>query len=185
MKKNFFAQLWGPCGAEIIIDGLQPKLQDLEVEIKMIGAMENKVEALVGLFKVISPLQDQGGFSEELWELKRKNRRGKYNVEEIMGIIKELEIIIAMRLHSLIYAATQEVPMVGLSYDPKVDGILRSLNMDYICNVESLDYDELREKIDHVWTNRDILKEELKKQEKELKDKALSNVTMALDLLKG
>lgn len=110
---------------------------------------------------------------------------GKYNVEEIMGIINELEIIIAMRLHSLIYAATQEIPMVGLSYDPKVDGILRSLNMDYICNVESLDYNELLGKVDYVWTNRSALKEELKRQDKDLKEKALSNVKMALDLLKG
>ena len=46
----------------------------------------------------------------------------KYNVEDIMGIINRLEIIIAMRLHSLIYAATQYVPMVGIVYDPKVEG---------------------------------------------------------------
>ena len=39
-----------------------------------------------------------------------------------MGIINRLEIIIAMRLHSLIYAATQYVPMVGIVYDPKVEG---------------------------------------------------------------
>ena len=57
--------------------------------MKMIGAMENKVEALVGLFKVISPLQDQGGFSEELWELKRKNRRGKYDRQvEALGSLQ-------------------------------------------------------------------------------------------------
>jgi polysaccharide pyruvyl transferase CsaB len=109
----------------------------------------------------------------------------KYNVEEIMGIIKEMEIIVAMRLHSLIYAATQQVPMVGLSYDPKVDGILRSIGMDYICNVEKLVYDDLIEKIDCVWNNRNDIKEDLKRQNEELKNKALSNVTMALDLLKG
>lgn len=46
----------------------------------------------------------------------------KYSVEDIMGIICRTEIIIAMRLHSLIYAATQKVPMVGLVYDPKIEG---------------------------------------------------------------
>lgn len=89
MKKIFFAQLWGPSGAQRILDGLQPKLQDLEIEMKMIGTMENKVEALVELFKVISPLQDRGGFSEELWELKRKNRRGKYDRQvEALGSLQ-------------------------------------------------------------------------------------------------
>lgn len=108
----------------------------------------------------------------------------KYNVEEIMGIIKEMEIIVAMRLHSLIYAATQQVPMVGLSYDPKVDGILRSIGMNYVCNVEELVYTDLVEKIGYVWNNREELKKQLRVQDEELKNKALSNVTMALELLK-
>lgn len=108
----------------------------------------------------------------------------QYNVEEIMGIIKEMEIIIAMRLHSLIYAATQQVPMVGLSYDPKINGILHSIGMDYICDVKGLNYNDLIKKINYVWNNRTELKERLIKQDEELKTKALSNVTMALDLLK-
>lgn len=108
----------------------------------------------------------------------------KYSVEEIMGIIKELEIIIAMRLHSLIYAATQEVPMVGLSYDPKVDGILKSLGMDYICNVDKLDYNDLIDKVEYVWENKVELSEQLKIQDEDLRNKAIENVRMALDLLK-
>lgn len=110
--------------------------------------------------------------------------RERYSVEEIMGVIKELEIIIAMRLHSLIYAATQEVPIVGLVYDPKVEGILHSLGMDNMCNVEELVYDDLIENIDYVWENRIELKERLRLQDEDLKKKALSNVAMALDLLK-
>lgn len=109
--------------------------------------------------------------------------RDKYSVEDIMGVIKELEIIIAMRLHSLIYAATQEVPIVGLVYDPKIEGILYSLGMKNMCNVEELIYEELIKNVDYVWENRIELKEKLRLQDESLKSKALSNVTMALDLL--
>lgn len=154
---------------------------------KVIKTIINKYEVNILLIPMHYP--EDLGISKEVKDMVNDERchiiSGKYNVEEIMGIIKELEIIIAMRLHSLIYAATQEIPMVGLSYDPKVDGILRSLNMDYICNVESLDYEELLKKVDYVWTNRFDLKSELKRQDEELKEKALSNVRMALDLLKG
>lgn len=107
----------------------------------------------------------------------------KYSVEEIMGVISELDMIIAMRLHSLIYAATQEVPMVGLVYDPKVEGILNSLGMSYMSGVEQLNYEELIENIDKVWDNRQELREILNVQDKELREKSLSNVTMALDIL--
>ena len=111
--------------------------------------------------------------------------KDRYSVEEIMGVIKELEIIIAMRLHSLIYAATQEVPIVGLVYDPKVEGILHSLDMENMCNVEELNIEDLIQNIDYVWQNREELKEKLRLQDEDLKNKALSNITMALDLLKN
>lgn len=109
--------------------------------------------------------------------------KDKYSVEEIMGVIKELDIIVAMRLHSLIYAATQEIPMVGLVYDPKVEGILYSLGMDQMTNVENLNLDRLMENIDYVWNNKEDLTRVLKTQDEELKLKALSNVTKALELL--
>ncbi len=107
----------------------------------------------------------------------------KYSVEDIMGIINGLEMIIAMRLHSLIYAASQGVPMVGLIYDPKIEGFLRSIDMDYMCYVEDMDYDELIENIDYVWNNREKLKFKLKKLDQHMKEKAVKNAHMALDLL--
>lgn len=110
--------------------------------------------------------------------------RDRYNVEEIMGVINKLDLIVAMRLHSLIYAATQEVPIVGLSYDPKVEGILSSLGMKNMCHVDDLEYEELIENINFVWEMKEELKNRLKIQDKELKEKALSNVQMALSLMK-
>lgn len=107
----------------------------------------------------------------------------KYSVEEIMGIIKELDLIVAMRLHSLIYAATQAIPMVGLVYDPKIEGILKDIGMEYMCNVESLNYEELVSKIDYVWENKDKIKSELVEQSEKLKDMALQNISYAYELL--
>ncbi len=110
--------------------------------------------------------------------------KNQYAVEEIMGITKELDMIVAMRLHSLIYAATQEIPMVGLVYDPKVEGILYSLEMNHMSNVENLDYDHLIGNIDYVWNNKEKLRDILKRGDEELKSRALSNVSMAMELLK-
>ncbi len=62
-------------GSKKVISDLQPKLKKLEEEIKCIEKMENKVEAIIRLFQVISPLQDAGGFEKEIAALRKKGRR--------------------------------------------------------------------------------------------------------------
>jgi polysaccharide pyruvyl transferase CsaB len=108
----------------------------------------------------------------------------KYTVEEIMGVIKELDLIVAMRLHSLIYAATQSIPMVGLVYDPKVEGLLNSIGMTYMIDVENFSTKDLIADIDNVWSNKDDIKKVLTKQKEDLKKLALQNVKYAYDMLR-
>ncbi|RKD30078.1 polysaccharide pyruvyl transferase CsaB [Thermohalobacter berrensis] len=109
----------------------------------------------------------------------------KYSVEDVMGIINKLEIIIAMRLHSLIYAATQAVPMVGIVYDPKVKGFLDQVGLETGCNVDDLEVVDLCTIIDDVWNNRKQIKNKLIKVKKELKEKAYDNVKMVMKLLES
>ena len=109
--------------------------------------------------------------------------KNKYSVEEIMGITKRLEMIIAMRLHSLIYAATQGIPMVGIVYDPKIEGFLKSIDMEHMCSAENIEYKHLIKNIDYVWSNRDNLKVRLVELDQQMRDEALKNTDMALKLL--
>lgn len=49
--------------------------------------------------------------------------------ETMMGVIGLCECVFSMRLHTLIFAAKQRVPMMGLVYDPKVQSYLDLLGM--------------------------------------------------------
>lgn len=51
------------------------------------------------------------------------------NPLEIMGMIAQMDLIIGMRLHSLIFAANTNVPAIGISYDPKVDGFMEGVGL--------------------------------------------------------
>jgi len=88
MKKvNFFTGLF--FSSKRVIENIQPKIQSLEEEMKKIDGMDNKVEAIVRLFQVISPIQDAGGFSQEIFDLKKHNRNGKLNVQiEALGVLQ-------------------------------------------------------------------------------------------------
>lgn len=120
--------------------------------------------------------------------LERVNVKGcylisnRYGVEEIIGIIKRTRFIIAMRLHSLIYAAVQNIPMIGIVYDPKIKSFLDSMEMNKMCTVENLQYRELVEYVDYTWENREELSGKLRNLNSKMKEEALKNIHIALNL---
>ena len=56
-------------------------------------------------------------------------------------------MILGMRLHSLIYAANQRVPLLGISYDPKINHFLKRLGAEPAGSSESLDADALKDQM--------------------------------------
>lgn len=61
---NFFLGLF--FNSQKVIESIQPRILELEKEIKSIEAMDNKVEAVVRYFQVITPIQDGEGFRQEI-----------------------------------------------------------------------------------------------------------------------
>jgi len=57
-------------------------------------------------------------------------------VEEVFALTGKMDLVIGMRLHALIMATAQGVPVVALSYDPKVDAFMSSIQNDYCFDVE-------------------------------------------------
>lgn len=116
--------------------------------------------------------------SNNCWTLK-----GKYSVEEIMGIIREMEIMAAMRLHSLIYAATQGVPMAGLVYDPKVKGFLDELGLDHYTDVKSITSESFYKLVSEVWAVREEVGRSIDIHKERLEKLALENIRQAYSLI--
>lgn len=58
------------------------------------------------------------------------------SIEEKILCIKNSELMIGMRLHALIFAATVNTPMIGISYDPKIDSFLDIVNQPCIGSVD-------------------------------------------------
>ncbi|WP_410770638.1 polysaccharide pyruvyl transferase CsaB [Fontibacillus sp. BL9] len=58
---------------------------------------------------------------------------------EMLREVSRCRLLVGMRLHSLIYAASQEVPLLGVSYDPKIDHFLGRLGSVPVGTTEELD----------------------------------------------
>lgn len=55
--------------------------------------------------------------------------KGKYPPREVLGLTGKFDLVVGMRLHSLIFAANQGVPFVAMSYDPKIDEFVGEFGM--------------------------------------------------------
>lgn len=109
----------------------------------------------------------------------------KHSVSEILGIIGKTEMLIGMRLHALVFAASIGVPIVGIVYEPKVEGFLKYSNQASVGHVNSLEFDKAIKIIDDTWNNKERIKDQLKTTTASLKERALSNADIAVKIIEG
>ncbi|MBQ9313999.1 MAG: polysaccharide pyruvyl transferase CsaB [Clostridia bacterium] len=71
----------------------------------------------------------------------------RYLPSEILGTMGLMDINIGVRLHSLVFSAVMNVPTVGISYDPKIDGFLDTIDMKSICTYDNIDIDKILKEV--------------------------------------
>jgi polysaccharide pyruvyl transferase CsaB len=67
-----------------------------------------------------------------------------------IGIMSRMAAVVSMRLHGLIFAAGNGVPLVGVSYDPKVTAFLDYIGEENCFELENLEADALCRAIDRA-----------------------------------
>lgn len=106
------------------------------------------------------------------------------SVAEMFSVLSEATLLIGMRLHSLIYATTLEIPAMALVYDPKISAFMESLNQPLFADAENFNLEEAKNMVDTLITENTARKELLHSANAILKEKAEENGTYAINLLK-
>lgn len=106
----------------------------------------------------------------------------KYSIPVLMGLIGRMNMLVGMRLHSLIFSIVQDVPVVGISYDPKVTTLMEMIDLPYV-NVDNIKRKELFDITQKVYQFRDTIKSDLPGRISPLKEKAEENIRYMKSLL--
>lgn len=109
----------------------------------------------------------------------------KLTTGETLAVIRAARVCIGMRLHTLIYAASQGVPIIGLVYDPKINGFMDYIGQNIYTDASSVSEDILTGMADRCMKNYDELKMTIDGRVRELRKKAEKNSDYAAGLLKG
>ena len=102
---------------------------------------------------------------------------------ELMGVLGEAKLCLAMRLHTLIFAARMAVPVLGLVYDPKVESYLEELNLPSAGHVDTFERTHAIEQADRLMERYDQCRVQLKEKSEQLAQAARDNERLLLKLL--
>jgi len=94
----------------------------------------------------------------------------KLTTGDAFDIIKGMDVLVGVRLHSLIFAAAANVPFAAVSYDHKVDHFANSVNMKVACSIDNIDVDVLYNEIIKKINNEDEEKKKLSESVSSLRE---------------
>ena len=109
----------------------------------------------------------------------------KLNIESKLRYIKYAKLMVGMRLHALIFAGNVGTPMMGISYDPKIDSYLKLVNQPCVGNIkDGIDYNILTKTAMDIIKNYDNVKIKLDENIYNLKSTARLTASKTINVFK-
>jgi polysaccharide pyruvyl transferase CsaB len=105
--------------------------------------------------------------------------------DQLLSVLSEAELVVAMRLHALIMSAICLRPMVGIAYDPKVSGFLQSIGQPVAGTTEDLLSERLLACVLDSYQRRQLIADELAGRLQEQRRLAGRNAEIAVALARG
>ena len=104
-----------------LIEALLESLPSGSVLVPLVMQKEKDASLLT---KLADEWKEKGGDVLDMVELEKPS--------SWLAVIGSLDLVIGMRLHSLIMALSSEVPTIGLSYDPKVENVMKEFGQPFL-----------------------------------------------------
>ena len=112
----------------------------------------------------------------------------EHSTEELKGLIKRCDLIIAERMHAAIAALSQSIPALVIGYSIKARGILRDIFGDdinkYLVEIDTLSVQSLKYKVQQILEEQNTISAHLKRIMPRITKFAMKNFDLLEKLLK-
>ncbi|MBQ1941311.1 MAG: polysaccharide pyruvyl transferase CsaB [Anaerovibrio sp.] len=109
----------------------------------------------------------------------------EYTTSELLSIVGNMDLLLAIRLHALIFAGVMGVPMIGISYDPKVDRFLESVGEKAAGNLQDITSEKILEKVRQKWQSRAEFSGANEQLFADLRELAMHNAELAYQIMEN
>ena len=107
----------------------------------------------------------------------------EYTTSELLSLVANMDLMIGVRLHALIFAGVMGVPMIGISYDPKVDRFLRSIGEKPVNDLQDITTASVLKEVRRKWNARAAFAETSGELLAQMRTLAARNAALALRLI--
>ena len=145
--------------------GLEPKEKYIGFTLRPWSGFEEKAAifgaaadyayetyGLTPVFLPIEPRLDVGAARHALRHMKESTPRHLLEdtggSDHTIGLLSRMQVVVSMRLHALVFAAGQGIPLVGVVYDQKISSFLSYIGQDLYTDLEQLTLPALTAQID-------------------------------------
>lgn len=103
---------------------------------------------------------------------------------EMLALVGSLDLLVGMRLHALLFAVSQGVPIVPVAYDPKVDALARDLGEPTPMHAAAVSAEDLARSMEAAAADRERHRTRLLATVATLRERAALSPQLAADLLR-
>ena len=107
----------------------------------------------------------------------------EYTTSELLSIVGNMDLLLAVRLHALIFAGVMGVPMIGISYDPKIDRFLEYIGEKAVGDLKQITLDGLMDEVRRKWNDKAAFKSKNAALLSELRVLAVRNAELEFGLI--
>lgn len=125
--------------------------------------------------EIVKKVKDQGRISI---------LRGEYSPQQLSAIYANMDLHIGTRMHSNILSILGETPVVAIEYEPKTEGMMKSLDLtEWIIKIDQINSQELVDIVDRAIKQKEVIKSKIIANLPDLRKKSLLNAKLVYNLM--